>query len=603
MAHVGGEPGLALQVGPGALAAHLHHAGAELLSDDTFDHVICGGGSAGCVLASRLSATGRRVALVEAGQDTPPGKEPADIRSSYHGPAVYNPAYIWKGLKVQLRPVPHNRPEAAAPLRALEQARVLGGGSSINGQLANRGLPTDYDGWAREGAAGWSWSDVLPFFRKLETDLDFGETDLHGGFGPIPIRRIPKERWAGHSKAFAAALSEAGLPELPDQNGDFRDGWFAITTANAAADHRVSAAMAYLTAEVRARPNLTVLTGHDVLGLEFDGDGRANGVRVRAATGEARTLRTRGDIVLSMGALRSPAFLMTQGIGPAEILRENGIEPRMILPGVGRNLQDHPTVGFAAYLRRPHRQIGPLGRNIHVGVRWSSALEGVPAGDLFAISIARTSWHPVGERLAGMQAWLNRSYTGGRVRLRSPNPMDHPVAELEMLSDPRDAQRAMTMFRSLAAWHAQPALRAVAVDAFPMVYNEAVRKVAVKNLKNAVSTAILGRILDGPGSLRRAAIHGLITEASPVAVLMADDEALETHVRNTCTGQWHVSCTCKMGGDDDPMAVTDPSGRVRGVPGLRVCDASVFPYVPCANTNIPTIMTAEKISDAILHDR
>lgn len=570
--------------------------------DDTFDHVICGGGSAGCVLAARLSEGGRRVALVEAGRDTPPGQEPADIRSSYHGPAVYNPAYLWKGLKVQLRPVPHNRPESAGPLRSLEQARILGGGSSINGQLANRGLPTDYDGWAAEGATGWSWSDVLPYFRKLETDLDFGETPLHGGSGPIPIRRIPRAKWAGHSLAAAGAWGEAGLPELPDQNGDFRDGWFSIATANAAADHRVSAAMAYLTAEVRARANLTVLTGHDVLGLTFDEDGRAKGVRVRAADGAQRTLHARNDVVLSMGALRSPAFLMTQGIGPAEVLREHGIAPRMILPGVGRNLQDHPTIGFAAYLRRPHRQIGPLGRNIHAGVRWSSGHEGVPSGDLFAISIARTSWHAVGERLAGMQAWINRSYGSGRVRLRSPDPMDHPIAELELLADPRDAARAVTMFRSLAAWHALPALRAVAQDAFPMVYNEAVRRVAVRNLKNAVSTAILGRILDGPGSLRRAAIHGLITEASPVAVLLADDEALDTHVRGSATGQWHVSCTCKMGRDDDPMAVTDTQGRVRGVPGLRVCDASVFPFVPSANTNIPTIMTAEKIASHMLHD-
>ena len=566
--------------------------------DDTFDHVICGGGSAGCVLASRLSEGGRRVALVEAGTDTPPGREPADIRSSYHGPAVYNPAYLWKGLRIQLRPVPHNRREAAAPLRALEQARVLGGGSSINGQLANRGLPTDYDGWAAEGAAGWSWSEVLPFFRKMETDLDFGETDLHGGSGPLPIRRIPPDRWPGHSRAAAAAWGEAGLPELRDQNGDFRDGWFAIATANAAADHRVSAAMAYLTAEVRARPNLTVLTGHDVLGLDFEGD-RVTGVRVRSA-GATRTLCARGDVVLSMGALRSPAFLMTQGIGPADVLRTHGIEPRAIVEGVGRNLQDHPTLGFAAYLGKSDRQRGPLGRNIHVGVRWWSGMEGVPHGDLFAISIARTSWHAVGERLAGMQAWLNRSYTGGRVRLRSTDPMDHPAVELDLLADPRDAQRAVGMFRTLAAWHALPALRAVARDPFPMVYNEAVRRVAVRNLKNAISTTILGRILDGPGSLRRAAVHGLITEASPVAVLLTDDEALETHVRGTATGQWHVSCTCRMGRDDDPMAVTDPAGRVRGVPGLRVCDASLFPFVPSANTNVPTIMTAEKIADAML---
>jgi 5-(hydroxymethyl)furfural/furfural oxidase len=578
------------------------------MSDDEFDHVICGGGSAGCVLAARLSEDpGRRVALVEAGPDTPPGAEPEDIRSSYHGVAVYNRNYLWTDLKVQLRPAPHNRPEEKPPLRSYEQGRVLGGGSSINGQLANRGLPSDYDGWATEGAAGWSWAEVLPFFRKLERDCDFGEGPLHGGRGPIPIRRIPRERWASHSRAASAAWDAAGIPYLPDQNGDFRDGWFAIATSNAPEDHRVSSAMGYLTPAVRARPNFTLLASHAVLGLEFDSERasgvfdseRASGVRVRAADGTIRLLRARGDIVLSMGALRSPAFLMTQGIGPGDTLAAAGVAQRVDLPGVGRNLQEHPTIGMAAYLRRPDRQMGPLGRNIHVGIRWSSGLEGVPSGDLFAISIARSSWHAVGERLAGLQSWLNRSYSQGRVRIASPDPAAHPIVELNLLSDSRDAVRLVDTFRKVAAWHLLPEMRAVAIDPFPMVYNEAVRKVAIRSPRNRVLTSILARILDGPGALRRAAIHGLITEAGPLAALLADEDALEEFVRGNVTGQWHASSTCRMGRENDPMAVTDSSGRVRGVTGLRVCDASVFPYVPSANTNIPVIMTAEKIADSI----
>src|SRR5437667_7192632 len=226
----------------------------------SYDYIIVGGGSAGSVMANRLSArSANKVLLCEAGQDTPHGKVPPEILDSYPGTAYFDPRFHWTELKVHTGVVSHNRPEEdRPPLRKYEQARVLGGGSSINGQLANRGAPHDYDEWEQRGASGWRWETVLPYFKKVEHDIDF-DGPLHGSDGRIPVRRVFPDNWSEYAKAVAEAFKLAGYRYVPDQNGEFQDGYYPLTMSNLY-DRRVSAAVGYLGPTVRQRDNLTVMT-------------------------------------------------------------------------------------------------------------------------------------------------------------------------------------------------------------------------------------------------------------------------------------------------------------------------------------------------------
>ncbi|MCA0451873.1 MAG: GMC family oxidoreductase N-terminal domain-containing protein, partial [Proteobacteria bacterium] len=234
------------------------------------DFAIVGGGSAGCVLASRLSEDpATQVMLIEAGRDLPPGREPAAILDMYPGLAAFDPGNHWKDLPARLGPISHNDPASWPQTRLYEQARLMGGGSSINGQIANRGTPDDYDEWVRMGAAGWGWEDVLPYFRKLERDLDFNGP-LHGKNGPIPIHRIPRDKWPLLSMATEEACRALGFAQLADQNGEYGDGVFPMTLSNDGA-HRVSTARGYLDAETRKRPNLTIVSDTEVAGFVWNG--------------------------------------------------------------------------------------------------------------------------------------------------------------------------------------------------------------------------------------------------------------------------------------------------------------------------------------------
>ena len=545
------------------------------------------------MLANRLTArAGNRVLLIEAGMDTPPGKVPSDILEMFPVAAL-NPAYKWMKLLAYTQSLRRNYPRPPTPV-LYDQGKVMGGGSSVNYQAANRGAPADYDEWAELGAAGWGWKDVLPYFRKLEDDADF-DGEFHGKGGPIPVQRMKRQEWSGYSNAAARALETAGLRYLHDQNGTFVDGYFPATQNNRGGK-RVSAAMAYLDDEVRRRPNLSILSKSHVLALMFEGR-KAVGATVQTPQG-VETVRAR-EIILATGAVHSPAMLMRSGIGPAAQLSALGIGVLQDLPGVGDNLRDHPGVGIMAYVTSGAR-VDMASRPLQLSFRYSSKIEDCPPSDMFTAVFCRGGWHGVGRRLGMAMTWVNKSFSSGRVSLQSTNPHDEPKVELNFFDDQRDLTRLKDGLRFLGALFDSAPMKEVTRSPFGGRLSQRAREASAVNVKNAVKMGAAGMLLDGPAKLRDAIIRNRISEAPELSVMMSDDGVLEEFVRSTAMGIKHLSCTCRMGEADDPKAVTLTDGTVKGVGGLRVVDASIMPNLPRCNTNLTTLMIAEKMSDKIL---
>jgi choline dehydrogenase-like flavoprotein len=535
-----------------------------------FDLVIVGGGSAGCVLANKLSADGRRtVCLIEAG-----GEAEGILKRVPIGGAAFIPG----------RPKMSNWAFETVPQPGLNgrrgyqpRGKTLGGSSVINAMLYVRGQREDYDGWSRAGATGWSFDDVLPFFRRAERNQRGGDA-FHGDGGPLQVRDQASPRPI--STAFVEAAAQAQIPPNADFNGPQQEGagLFQVTQYfdGPQAGERCHTAAAYL-ASARGRANLSVITGAHVMRLRMDA-GRVTGVVVKVKSAEETVLARQG-VILCAGAFGTPQILLLSGFGPGSHLQSLGIPVVRDLPGVGLNLQDH--VDFIRIFRSPGTAIARdlhaltgrgIARLLHAALEWRRTGTGMLTSPVAeACAFFRSS--PEVERpdiqihfLTGMvedhlrkmhfghgwsaHACVLRPFSRGTVRLASPDPMAAPLIDPQFFADRRDMDVLIRGLRKLEAILAAPAL--------------APYRGGELHLKGGES-----------------------------------DAELEDHIRARADTIYHPVGTAKMGAADDPMAVLTPDLKVKGMDGLWVADASVMPMIVSGNTNAPTIMIAEKAADMI----
>ena len=563
-----------------------------------YDYVIIGGGSAGCVLANRLSAdSNKTVCLIEAGPNESPEHMPQSLYEASFLPDYFEDKRYWTKLEAFMDPIGNKTVDEVASsgkARRYEQARVIGGGSAVNGQVAIRGIPSDYDEWASLGADGWTFKDVLPYFNRLERDLDF-DGPYHGKQGPIPIHRIFPQDWGGLSLAFRDAVGARGIPYYDDCHANFVDGCFPFTRNNAYL-HRVSTNTGYLDGATRQRKNLHI-TGHSFVdSLVFEGN-RVVGARVRRG-GQTDVIKGR-EVILSCGAIHSPAMLMRAGIGPGEHLKERGVEVRVDRPGVGSNLQDHPLIGYGLHLKPEGRMAETLRCNFLLHMRWSSKFEGCTPMDMKLSVSNRFSWSKMGQQIATIQFGANKAYSKGFVRLKTTAPDDEPIVAFNLLSDPRDLERTKWAARFVYDVLMNKPVKDMYHTAWPGIYADSVRNLQPETGLNKLITNAAAFLLDLGGPARAFVIKQAVDPRFDLHEIQKNEKLMEEWIRAGVQGDWHACGTCRMGRKDDRMAVTDPHGRVYGIEGLRVVDASIMPSVPCANTNISTIMIGEKMSDHI----
>ena len=534
-----------------------------------FDYIIIGAGSAGCVLANRLTENeNNNVLLLEAGirnskfsmQDLFM-KIPAAVLSN-----LQNKKTNWSFL---------GAPEPYLKNRQLihDRGKGLGGSSSINGMVFIRGHAQDYDNWRQSGCSDWKYSNVLPYFKKMENYTN-GDDAFRATGGLLNVKRPKPSNEL--DKAFLLAGNELGYPSTDDINGYVQEG-FGLLDSTIHNGERWSAKKAFLD-PAKDRKNLTIMTGANVIKILFL-DKKAQGVLIKTQKNKHIKIFTRKEIILSAGTIGTPHILLLSGIGPVEHLQDMGIDVVHDLPGVGQNLQDHPDFVLKYKCKKPVSvwpKTKPFGK-LMTGIRWITKRDGLAASNQFEVvgcirsdprldypdlqltitplAISAVGWEPIQDHAFQIHLGLMRAYSRGYVELKSPDPEIQPSIKVNYLKDERDIQRMVEGIKIVRKLTKQPSfVEYTGEEIFPGKDN------------------------------------------------ISDFDLRESLLENLAS-QWHLVGTSKMGPASDKMAVINQDGAVHGLTSLRVVDASVMPSITNGNTNGPTIMIAEKLSDKILNKK